>query len=136
MSDSTAFYRQQQNSTAIPTKSECLEISVVGVTFENRQSIIARLKVGEPIILRRDPENPYDRNAIAVETANRQSIGFVNRDLALRLAPAFDRYGKDVFGVVTALVGGQLKGSALGVRVRFVAPEAIPVQLPSLQDEL
>ncbi len=39
---------------------------VVGVTFYGRQAVIARLSFGEEILLKREPTNQYDRNAIRV----------------------------------------------------------------------
>ena len=46
---------------------------------------------GRPLKLRRDRENAYDANAIAVETARGEVLGFVPRELAAELAPALDR---------------------------------------------
>ena len=45
---------------------------------------------GRPLVLRRDPENPHDPNAIAVLTAAGEQLGFVPRELALELAAALD----------------------------------------------
>ena len=63
---------------------------VAGVTFNGRQSVIARLTIGEEILLKREPTNPYDCNAIRVERQNGQQIGYLNRYLAATLAPFFD----------------------------------------------
>jgi hypothetical protein len=41
--------------------------------------------------LRRDRENAYDANAIAVETADGEVLGFVPRELAAEIAPSLDR---------------------------------------------
>lgn len=40
--------------------------NVAGVTFENRQDIIADLTDGETFYLKAEPENQYDANALAV----------------------------------------------------------------------
>jgi hypothetical protein len=45
---------------------------------------------GRPLILRRDAANPYDGNAVAVETASGERLGFVPRELAAELAPQLD----------------------------------------------
>jgi len=45
---------------------------------------------GRPLSLVRDPGNEYDANAIAVETASRERLGFVGRELAAELAPRLD----------------------------------------------
>jgi hypothetical protein len=43
-----------------------LHTRVAGVTFENRQSVIERCTPGQRVVLRPEPDNPYDANAIAV----------------------------------------------------------------------
>ncbi len=40
---------------------------IVGVTFEGRQEVIARLKGDEQLRFRREPENEYDPNAVAID---------------------------------------------------------------------
>ena len=44
---------------------------------------------GAPLTLRRDPENPHDAAAIAVDAAGEQ-LGWVPRELAAELAPEID----------------------------------------------
>ena len=53
-----------------------IETKVVGVTYDNRQDIVAQLTVGEKIRLLREPTNPYGSKAIRVErwTAARSDI--------------------------------------------------------------
>jgi hypothetical protein len=45
---------------------------------------------GSPLALRRDPDNPYDPHAIAVDTAAAAHLGWVPRALAATLAPRLD----------------------------------------------
>lgn len=45
---------------------------------------------GESLVLRRDPENAFDANAIAVDTALGDQVGWVPRDLALDVAADLD----------------------------------------------
>jgi HIRAN domain-containing protein len=45
---------------------------------------------GRPLELRRDPDNPHDRNAIAVYIASGEQVGWVPRELARELAPELD----------------------------------------------
>ena len=59
-------------------------LGVVGESFDNddgtpRQRIIRQCKSGDPIALRREPDNPYDPNAIAVTTAAGEQIGYLSR---------------------------------------------------------
>jgi hypothetical protein len=46
---------------------------------------------GEALSLRRDRENEFDANAVAVETAGGEVLGFVPRELAAEIAPSLDR---------------------------------------------
>jgi len=62
---------------------------IAGVSFEGRQDTIAGLRAGASLQLARQPENPHDRNAIAVHYGNLQ-IGFLNKRLAAHIAPLID----------------------------------------------
>lgn len=63
-----------------------------------------------------------------------ESIGYISRGEAAVLAPSFDRLGKPVAALVTAIVGGYCSDSALGVRIRFTAPDAEAAARLSLPD--
>jgi hypothetical protein len=95
---------------------------VAGVTFDGRQSVIARLSIRENILLRREPDNTYDANAIRVECQNGQQIGYLNRHLAATLAPFFDAHPKSVQGNVHCLSGSLRQGYSLGVVITFSVP--------------
>jgi hypothetical protein len=45
---------------------------------------------GRPLTLRRDPANAFDPNAIAVDTADGEQVGWVPREMAASIAPALD----------------------------------------------
>jgi single-stranded-DNA-specific exonuclease len=77
---------------------------IAGVSFEGRQDIIAGLRAGAPLELRRQPENPHDANAIAVHYGNLQ-LGFFNKRLAAHIAPLIDA-GARYRARVASLTGG------------------------------
>ena len=58
-----------------------------GVSWEGRQRLISRLnmsgqlEVGTPLELVREPDNPFDGNAVAVRTANGDMLGYLNKDI-------------------------------------------------------
>ena len=95
---------------------------IVGVTYDNRQSVIGKLQVGEEVCLIRDPQNQFDRNAIQVVNLHGQQCGFLSRDLAAKLADPFDRFGGPVKAIVLSLTGGFYPGSYLGANIRFPIP--------------
>lgn len=100
-----------------------IETRVVGVTYENRQAVIALLTEGERVSLIREPDNPFDPNAVKVVRWDRQQIGFLDRELAKILAPRMDFYRRPIKATVKRLNGGCYPGSSLGVVVRFYMPE-------------
>jgi single-stranded-DNA-specific exonuclease len=100
-----------------------IQTRIVGVTFENRQTIVALLTDREQVFLIREPDNQFDRNAIKVVRWDHRQVGYLNRELAKILAPRMDRSGRPVKATVTALTGGYYPGAILGVMVRFRMPE-------------
>jgi single-stranded-DNA-specific exonuclease len=98
---------------------------VVGVTFEGRQDVIASLRPGEPVELRRDAGNAHDPNAIGVWYGSLQ-LGFVRREIAARIAPNVDE-GERYTAEVTAVTGGGTRSFGINVyvtRARTAAPRA------------
>jgi len=91
---------------------------IVGVTMEGRQETIRRLSLDTRIRLQREPDNPYDHNAIMVITENNEHIGYLNRKLALVLAPLIDQ-GRDYQVFISSLTGGK-NGNSYGVNILIV----------------
>lgn len=99
------------------TDAESFHTKLAGVTFEERQDVISRLKSGDPLAMRRQPENPYDANAIALFEHRGAQVGFLNRRLAQALAPALDA-GVAYDVEVTDVTGG-VDARSWGVNVRI-----------------
>ena len=69
-----------------------LDLIIAGASHGNRQNTISNeVRVGMPIVLDREPDNPYDRNAIRVSLHSGSDIGYINRSDASSLAPILDR---------------------------------------------
>lgn len=66
-------------------------IRLASVTFEVRQKLIAETKINENIRLKREPRNPYDKNAINVYDSKNRSLGWIPREIASELAPIMDK---------------------------------------------
>jgi len=88
---------------------------LAGVTFENRQTILARLEPGMPLRLDRQPDNAYDPCACALFDPYGDQVGFFNRRLACVLAPVVDA-GVEYDVEVAEVTGGE-DGASLGVNV-------------------
>ena len=61
-----------------------------GTRYDGRTELIERLSVGTPIIVRRDPENPYNPNNFVLETKNGEDAGNMPAELCNAIAPLFD----------------------------------------------
>ena len=92
------------------------------VTFEGRQDLVAGLRAGEVLALVREPHNPHDPNAIAVRYGT-LGIGYLNRDLARKLAPIFD-VGERYTAEVRHVTGGGTR--SVGVNI-WIERERAPV---------
>jgi small subunit ribosomal protein S1 len=79
---------------------------LVGVTRDGRQTLIAQMRAGAPVRVVRDATNRFDVNAIDVHTQSGQSLGFISRERAAKLAPMLDRVGGSVPGRVISILGG------------------------------
>jgi hypothetical protein len=67
--------------------------TAVGVTFGKRQHYIRNLVPGQPLRLVREPNNPFDANAVAIWDTSDHLLGYLDCHLAATLAPAFKEAG-------------------------------------------
>ena len=96
---------------------------VVGVTFEGRQEVVARLQINDRVWLEMEPGNQHDPNAIKVCRSNGKQFGYLNRQLAADIVPYFRRYGYPVHGKVSLLIGSGWDGYSLGAIILFKLPK-------------
>lgn len=66
--------------------------TVAGAGVHHAEAVASEdVEPGRPLVLRRDPDNPHDPNAIAVHAAGGgDQVGWVPRELAAELAPLID----------------------------------------------
>lgn len=96
---------------------------VVGVTFENRQEIVAGLNEGEKLNLVREPDNPYDGNAVRVENISGAQVGYLNARLARHFAPLLDR-GEEYVTYVSQVTGGRDRNYGVNIVIQKVREES------------
>ncbi len=65
-------------------------INLSGVTFNGRQSFIRQLNKNMIIVLKRDYNNDFDKNAIGVFLRDGRQLGWIQRKHAIILAPEID----------------------------------------------
>ncbi|KAI5820072.1 SNF2 family helicase [Pyronema omphalodes] len=91
---------------------------IVGVRYYN-----GIISVQEHVNLTREPNNMYDRNAIAVTNIRGEKIGHVSRTLAAKLSPLMDR---------RQIV---LEGTVTGPKGQFEAPCYYQILIPSREPQ-
>lgn len=104
---------------------------LVGVTFEGRQAVISTLNGDEPLRVRREPDNEYDPNAVAVDVEvytgdipNQSTlcewipIGYIAKDKNLEIAKSLDS-GIPVDIKMASLSGGGGKSFGVNVELRY-----------------
>jgi len=117
------FPKLQSTYPGATVRGRVITTRAVGVTFEGRQEVVACLKQGDRIWLDREPNNPYDANAVSVCRENGEQIGYLNRHLAASLNPLFKAYGYPVKGKVVNITGSSWNGYSLGVIIAFKLPK-------------
>lgn len=73
---------------------------VVGVTFNNIQEYLPKIKINDNLQAIFEPNNPYDKNAVAIYHRNHK-IGYISKDIAKYLNST-----DDINIIVTAITGG------------------------------
>lgn len=109
-----SFSLESDFSIDTPTK-------VVGVTKNNDegvdiQNILPELEDGSKLNFVREPNNPYDTNAIKV-ICDYQHIGYIRAGLAEEIAPIMDS-GKELKGYITQITGGT-NGKTYGCNIHI-----------------
>jgi hypothetical protein len=93
-------------------KMSVYTLNIVGESY--RQKEIKLCHEGERLILKREPENKYDRNAIAVLRENGGQIGYLSRDDAEWVARIMDN-GDRVEAKIKWITGGKRDKPSYGV---------------------
>lgn len=94
-------------------------MKIVGVSFDGRQEMIARLELGQAVMFCREPENMYDPNAVAVYTLDNKCLGYVPKELTKTFRHSV------CFGSINS-VGKAEEGGKWGARVE-VQPDLPPI---------
>lgn len=104
----------------------------------SRQAELAKCVPGDPLDLKREPDNPHDPRAVGVYSANGIRVGFLRRDRAVWIGSKIDR-GYPVRAIVERIKGAHLPNSTLGLVMRLnmegETPKLGPIS-PSIADYL
>lgn len=94
---------------------------LVGVTFEDRQGVIAKLTGEEELRFRREADNEYDSNAVAVDVCMSEvwlPVGYIAKDKNAELAKVLDdkKYARIKISEIT---GGEDKNYGINVEIEY-----------------
>ena len=109
-------------------KTQSLTTKVAGVTFDGRQELLQLISSFNPanvsISLKREPNNSYDKNAVAVWVSVTGKlnckIGYLPKTVAYVIAPLLDK-GNELDSKALNIVGGyeQSQYSTYGARIQL-----------------
>lgn len=71
-----------------------------------REEIVRDCKKGEVLILERMPNDPHDKNAVAVMRVTREKLGYVESEAAAKIVPEMDKNQTQYEGVIEKVTGG------------------------------
>ena len=105
---------------------------IVGVTFEGRQEVLAVLNGDELLRLRREADNQYDKNAVAVDVQFGEDwspIGYIAKDKNEKLAAQLDAGGQVAIRIASLTGGdigknGEAKNRGMNIEISYTPVEA------------
>lgn len=106
------------HAKATSRKILLLESPLAGYQYHRADGVWPFLRVGEPLRLVREPNNPHDPNAIAIYFRN-DRLGYVPRNENRALAVMLD-HGEKIRGYVTKLINGADPWQRLRFRVELI----------------
>ncbi len=91
---------------------------IAGTSHEGRQSIVRYCNRGESLVLIRNPNNRFSRNAIAIYNLSGKNLGWVTEDSAETITPIIDAGGL-AWATVTERTGGHGHKKHYGVNIEI-----------------
>lgn len=110
---------------------------LVGVTFEGRQDIIKMLKGDEPLRTRREPENEYDKNAVAVDVQIAETwhpIGYIAKDKNQDICNAMDA-GNEIYIAIASITGQDKKSLGVNIALAYEKVSRTQPETPQVAPE-
>lgn len=94
-----------------------LDSSVAGFRYYNGEEVWKRLEPGRALDLKREPDNPYDYDAVEVYHEN-EKIGYIPRSDSMIIAQLMDR-GVDVRAKISRIRDNENPNRRIGVAVEL-----------------
>ena len=88
-----AIWARRWRRNAVRAKSSCRVSLTAGLRYHEAKAVWDRMKVGDALTLVREPDNPYDVNAVRVDW-NGHQLGYIPRAENEAVARQIDRGNK------------------------------------------
>jgi len=107
---------------SLDNSEEKFNTKIAGVTFKNkdgssRQRLLRKSDPNELLLMKREPENPVDENAIKLVKPKGKQLGYIPSKNAETLAPQMDN-GAKFFAQISQINGGD-NGKSYGANIRI-----------------
>jgi len=103
---------------------EAIKTKVYGINFTtarnpNLNAAIKQLQPMDELVLKREPDNAADENAISINLKSGEKVGYVSALLAWSMAKEMDNKNCNYFAVVQEVTGGAGDKPNLGVNIEI-----------------
>jgi hypothetical protein len=118
------IFKKNQHALVNDIEPICLEgvktisLWTAGILYESRINNVLSCKVHDEVLLIREPNNGSDLNAIHVRTLKGESLGYIGRSRAAKIAPLIDENKIDPKAYITELKC-DLSKEIYGVKISF-----------------
>lgn len=115
---------------------DTLVLRLTGVTFDNRQSLIKNLELGDDLELKYIKNNPHDENAIAVTDIIQRQIGWIPMSHSEYVKKLLENYKLEI-RVLKVLGGGELNlGIEIVIKINHRLFPSVPEKIISQKNQL
>lgn len=102
--------------------SGTFETRIVGISYNNRAENIKKLRIKERVILEKEVNNKFDKNAIQVKNIDNESLGYISKSIAAKLSPYFNFIKNDSINALVTEIICDSSGEDYGVKIAFKVP--------------
>ena len=121
-SNDSWWYETYQTAFPVAAKpGKAIRTTVTGTNYSGHHEIITTLTESSSLILRREPANQYDPNAVAVFTSDDRQIGYLNATLARSIASSIEP-SISITAKITSLTPLKRSPAKKKVTIEFTLP--------------
>jgi hypothetical protein len=122
--------KKSEDDFSIKNYTHYISFWTAGLGYENRSQEVLKCNLNEVVELVREPANEIDSNAIHLKRKNGNSLGYVGKDLAEKIAPLLDQEAIKPLGQIISLKCDP-NDKAYGVKVAVGITENLHLEFNS-----